>query len=597
MGFRRLCRIVIATLIALATAATTVAVTTSPVAAAPADLSFVASASTAGARTSHRVVIPASVQAGDALVLVLTTNNLNGTVTAPSGWESLQSREGKGIRGRLWSKTATASDAGSTITVTSSASAKSAMVVAAYRSSGGTARVTASAIGGSDSAAASHTTPSVAVAEQQSWLVSAWSEKSPTVATWQLPGGVTQRTTASANGTGKVSAVFADSNGAVAVGTAAGRTATTTANVNRSVLYSVVVSPGETTTGPTNTPPVARFTSSCAGLTCSFDAAGSSDADGDSLTYSWAFGDGQTGTGVSPTHAYSNGTTRTVTLTVSDSQATGQTTGQVSPQAPTSGPGHTAVVPDIVSTNMPRITSGEIEDLEYIGNRVYVAGGFSSIRNNTSGNTTNYDQRFLAAFNLTTGLVDANFRPTFSGGGVSDIEASPDGTKLFVAGTFNSVNGVAKKKFASINPTTGATISGWTADANGAGTELRGHQLHRLPRREVHQDQRRRPPRPRRRQRHYRRARRPHQRQSGRHLEQRHHRWDRTQRLAQRAGAQAHPRPLQARRGAHRPTDRRPRPLRRRHHQHRHRSALALADPAMGGQPAVRRRHPARLRR
>ncbi len=431
-----------------------------------------ASASTAGARTNHRVVIPASVQAGDALVLVLTANNLNGTITAPAGWTALRSREGKGIRGRLWSKTATASDAGSTITVTSSASAKSAMVVAAYRSSGGTARVTASAIGGNDSAAASHTTPSVAVAEQQSWLVSAWSEKSPNAATWRLPGSVTQRATASANGAGKVSAVFADSNGAVAVGTAAGRTATTTANVNRSVLYSVVVSPGETTTGPTNTPPVARFTSSCAGLTCNFDASGSTDADGDSLTYSWAFGDGQTGTGVTPTHAYSNGTARTVTLTVSDGQATGQTTGQVSPQAPTGGPGHTAVVPDIVSTNMPRITSGEIEDLEYIGNRVYVAGGFSSIRNNASGNTTSYNQRFLAAFNLNTGLVDANFRPTFSGGGVSDIEASPDGTKLFVAGTFNSVNGVAKKKFASINPTTGATINGWTANGNAAGTEL-----------------------------------------------------------------------------------------------------------------------------
>src|SRR5687768_15645519 len=75
--------------------------------------------------------------------------------------------------------------------------------------------------------------------------------------------------------------------------------------------------------------------------------------------------------------------------------------------------GHTGVVPETVRTNMPRITSGEITDLEYIGNRVFVAGTFTSIRNNASGNTTLYGQAYLASFNLTTGLVDATFRPVF----------------------------------------------------------------------------------------------------------------------------------------------------------------------------------------
>ena len=35
-------------------------------------------------------------------------------------------------------------------------------------------------------------------------------------------------------------------------------------------------------------------------------------------------------------------------------------------------------------------TTGEIFDLEYIGNRVFIAGSFSSIRNNAPGNTTTY---------------------------------------------------------------------------------------------------------------------------------------------------------------------------------------------------------------
>src|SRR5207344_3197206 len=49
-----------------------------------------------------------------------------------------------------------------------------------------------------------------------------------------------------------------------------------------------------------------------------------------------------------------------------------------------------------------------------------------------------------------------------------EVEASPDGTRLFVVGTFNTVNGVTKRKIASINPTTGATNTGFTANANSA---------------------------------------------------------------------------------------------------------------------------------
>ena len=45
------------------------------------------------------------------------------------------------------------------------------------------------------------------------------------------------------------------------------------------------------------------------------------------------------------------------------------------------------------------------------------------------------------------------------------------------------------------------------------------------------------------------------------------------------------------------PQDRRPGPLRRRPDRHRDQAAAALAHPAVGGQPAVRRRHPAHLRR
>jgi len=52
-----------------------------------------------------------------------------------------------------------------------------------------------------------------------------------------------------------------------------------------------------------------------------FDGAGSSDPDGDALSYQWDFGDGTTGTGVAPTHAYTAVGTYAVTLTVNDGTA------------------------------------------------------------------------------------------------------------------------------------------------------------------------------------------------------------------------------------------------------------------------------------
>jgi PKD repeat protein len=71
--------------------------------------------------------------------------------------------------------------------------------------------------------------------------------------------------------------------------------------------------------GTTNQPPVAAFTSSCSSLTCAFTST-SSDPDGTISSYSWDFGDGQTSTTASPSHAYGAAGSYTVTLTVTDNQ-------------------------------------------------------------------------------------------------------------------------------------------------------------------------------------------------------------------------------------------------------------------------------------
>ncbi|WP_460605060.1 PKD domain-containing protein [Jatrophihabitans fulvus] len=71
------------------------------------------------------------------------------------------------------------------------------------------------------------------------------------------------------------------------------------------------------TSPPLNQPPVARFTATCSGRTCTFDASASSDDEG-VRAYGWDFGDGATGSRPVETHTFVAGGTYSVRLTVTD---------------------------------------------------------------------------------------------------------------------------------------------------------------------------------------------------------------------------------------------------------------------------------------
>ncbi|MFC4536449.1 ThuA domain-containing protein [Sphaerisporangium dianthi] len=79
-----------------------------------------------------------------------------------------------------------------------------------------------------------------------------------------------------------------------------------------------------------NRAPIARATvnpdSGSAPLTVTFSSTGSSDPDGDAITYAWDFGDGGTSTSASPSHTYTANGTYNARLTVRD---TGGKTGTI----------------------------------------------------------------------------------------------------------------------------------------------------------------------------------------------------------------------------------------------------------------------------
>ena len=88
----------------------------------------------------------------------------------------------------------------------------------------------------------------------------------------------------------------------------------TTENEVSPILYDLTVEVG-------NLPPTADPNGpylGAAGSPIAFDGTGSSDPDSDPLTYAWTYGDSNTGTGATPTHAYAAAGIYPVCLTVND---------------------------------------------------------------------------------------------------------------------------------------------------------------------------------------------------------------------------------------------------------------------------------------
>ncbi len=97
-----------------------------------------------------------------------------------------------------------------------------------------------------------------------------------------------------------------------------------------------------------------------------------------------------------------------------------------------------------------------------VGNTVYVGGSFTTARPAGAAAGTNTTPRAnMLAYDITTGNLITSFAPSFNAQ-VRALAVSPDGTRLYAAGDFTTVNGAVHNRIAAFNAQTGALITTFT---------------------------------------------------------------------------------------------------------------------------------------
>lgn len=104
-------------------------------------------------------------------------------------------------------------------------------------------------------------------------------------------------------------------------------------------------------------------------------------------------------------------------------------------------------------------TNGRVRAFLAVGDKVYVAGAFSTVIDNNGSHVANN----VARYDKTTKRFDLGFSAPTNG---TVTALAQTGGKLYLGGEFTNVAGVAKAHVAAVNASSGAVVGGFRADTN-----------------------------------------------------------------------------------------------------------------------------------
>ena len=124
-----------------------------------------------------------------------------------------------------------------------------------------------------------------------------------------------------------------------------------------------------------------------------------------------------------------------------------------------------SVVSDNPMDKTPNVRDGTVRDFAVVGNKIVVAGTFTTVRN--SGKPTDYARHGIFAFDRATGALDQAFTPQLNGS-VNALATGENGT-VYAGGGFTTVNGASVNGLTQLRLSDGKATTGFTkARLNGS---------------------------------------------------------------------------------------------------------------------------------
>jgi hypothetical protein len=123
--------------------------------------------------------------------------------------------------------------------------------------------------------------------------------------------------------------------------------------------------------------------------------------------------------------------------------------------------------PAVVSSNpvdwTPHVLDGKVNAIVQVGDTVVAGGRFTRVR--SSADPTPIARANIFAFDATTGAIHTAFAPGLDSE-VESLAVAPDGLHVFAGGRFTRVNGAAQKSLVKLRLSDGARVSGFKGRTN-----------------------------------------------------------------------------------------------------------------------------------